>query len=105
AADELDGELQTEPVVHPRGSRECLAHHQRRRLGIDVRALLAERQAHVAAAAAGERLRLVAEIAKDGVVAAAPALDPPNQLEKEPPLVPDHGRVPGCPLTSPLAQA
>ena len=96
AADELDGELQAEPVVHTRGPRERLAHHQRRRLGIDVGALLAERQAHVAAAAAGERLRLVAEIAQDGVVAAAPALDPANQLEKEPPLVLDHGGIRRC---------
>ena len=51
-----------------------------------------EREADVAAPAAGERLRLVAEVAQDRVVAAAPALGEAHQLEEEAPLVAQRAR-------------
>src|SRR5260370_1046551 len=52
-----------------------------------------EGAADVATAASVEGLRLVAEVAQDGIVSAAPALGPPHQLEEESPLVLDDGGV------------
>ena len=52
--------------------------------------LAADLAADVAAAAAGERLGLVAEVAQDRVVPAAAALGPAHEVEEEAPLVLDH---------------
>ena len=62
-----------------------------------------EGEADVAAPAACERLRLVAEVAEDRVVAAAAALRPAHQLEEQAPLVRDHpasGRRASLPRSS-----
>src|SRR6185503_12074396 len=102
AADQLDGELEPEAPVHTRDARERFADDQGHALGIARLRSVAEGEAHVAAAAAGERLRFVAEVTKNRVVAAAAAFGPANQLEEHAPLVLDHrgvrGRVAGATL-------
>jgi hypothetical protein len=102
AAQELDRELQPELPVHARHRAQGLAHHERDVLR--VRVLSVQRLAHVAAPASVQGLRLVPEIAQDRVVAAASALDPAHQLEKETPLVGEHGLATGIALEEAAAQ-
>src|SRR4030095_12593170 len=61
-----------------------------------ARGVLRQALAHVAVTAAGERLRLVAEVAEQRVVATAAALSPAQQLEKEAPLVLEQLRRRRC---------
>src|SRR4029453_12049433 len=98
AVHELDGKLEPEAPMDARHARQRLADGQRHSLGVSRLRLLSQGEAYVAASASGERLRLVAEISQNGVVAAAAALGPANQLEEHAPLVLEHGAV-GCPPT------
>ncbi len=87
AAQQLHGRGQPEATVDARDRRERLAHDERRLLRVRRLDAGGEPLAHVAAAAAGERLLLVAEVAQDRVVAAAAALGVAQQLEEQVPLV------------------
>ena len=92
APEELDRQLDPETPAHPGHAAQRLADDQGRLGGIGL-LRPAERQALVAAPAAVERLRLVAEVAQDGIVPAAPALHPPQELEEQGPLVLERGPV------------
>ena len=87
AGEELRRRGEPVPAVHAGDGGERLAHHHARLLVAPL--LAADLAAHVAASAAGKRLRLVPEVAEDRVVAAAAALRPPHEVEEEAPLVLD----------------
>ena len=78
-----------------RATPESALRTQSRRLRVNGRARSGQCPAHVAAAAAVEGLGLIAEVAENGIVAAASPLDPPDQLEEETPLVLEHRRSRG----------
>ncbi len=90
---ELHHGLQPEAIVDAGDARQGLPDDQRGALGVVLFGHRFERPAHVAAPAARERLRLVAEVAENRVVTTASALDPANQLEEHAPLVLDHRGV------------
>ncbi len=94
AREELRRRGEPVPPIDAGDGGERLAHQDARLLVAHL--LAADLAADVAAAAAGERLRLVAEVAEDRVVAAAAALRPPHEVEEEAPLVLDDlgpGRI------------
>ncbi len=93
AADEPHDHPEAEAVVEARHPRERLPDDERDRVRVLGRVAAGERAAHVTPAAAGQRLRLVAEVAEDGVVPAAPRVGPAHQLQEEAPLVLEHRRV------------
>src|SRR5206468_12128081 len=89
---ELDSRPEAEAAVDPRRAGKRLAHDQGRRLRIHALPVATDGATHIEAAAPVERLGLVAEVAQDRVVTAAPALDPPYQLQEQAPLVLQHRR-------------
>src|SRR5262249_30315196 len=95
AAHQLDRQLEPETAVDARHARERFADDQRDLFGVASVRVFAQGEAHVAATAAGQRLRFVAEVAKNGVVATAAPFGPANQLEKHAPLVLDHREIRG----------
>src|SRR5439155_7113439 len=87
-AQEAHRRLEAEAMVHARDRAQRLAHDEGDLLR---RRVLLQRFADVAVPASIERLRLVSEVSKDGVVTAASAFRPPHELQEEPPLVGEHG--------------
>src|SRR5262249_35244640 len=90
AMDQVDGGLEPEASVDPRDAGERLAHDEGHGLRIGPGRVRLASPAHVAPAASGKRLGLVAEVAKNRIVTAASPLDPANHLEEESPLVLEH---------------
>ena len=85
--------LEPEARVDASHAGESLARDEAHRFRILHRRVGSESEAHIAARTTVKRLRLVAEVAQDGVVTAGAALRPADQLEEEAPLVLDHHRV------------
>ena len=95
--EQLHGRRQAEAAVDARDAAQPLAYHDRRLLRI-VFLVVRQAQADVATPAAGQRLRFVAEVAQDRVVAAGAALGPAHQLQEQVPLVLHHLRRHGLPV-------
>jgi hypothetical protein len=94
--------LEPEARVDARHSGERLARDEAHDLRILRGRVRSQGEAHIAAPAAVERFRLVAEIAEDGIVTARATFRPANQLEEESPLVLDHRGIRGPPLGAAL---
>ena len=88
--DQRHDRLQAEAPVHARHPGEGLAHDEGDRVRVMGLAGIDQGAADVATAASVKGLRLVAEVAQDGVVTTGAALGPADQLEEEAPLVLDH---------------
>ena len=103
AAQQAGGGADAEAAVDAGHAAQGLA-HDGAHLGRVRAAAVIQFQADVAAAAAGQGLLLVAEVAQDGVVAAGAALGPAHQLEEQVPAVGDRLRIGGAALHVALDQ-